>query len=372
MMNGNQHIQLKELIKSAFNPAALQQLTRFTTNQTLNDLVPPGETHQHCVFLLLAELEDQGLLTRFLKGAMKARPDNEDIQMGVPEQWPEVLKTLPAGTVNKAGASLPTAIGAQRGIALERVVRDENPFFNLALLRSRLGELEGRVCRVDINGAPQGTGFLIGRQLVLTNYHVVEKILNGQFHPGSLSCLFDHKILPGGQLSPGDRIPLLPGGEILVSSPYTIGEGKGTPEVGLPLEDQLDFAVLQLNRPAADDEINGPGFVSRGFETLPVAATNVLPGVGLIIAQHPMGEPMKLAIDTQSVIGYNGNKTRLRYRTNTEGGSSGSPVYDMDWKLVALHHLGDPARGPANFNQGVAALHLIRGKIAAQYAHLLG
>ena len=50
---------------------------------------------------------------------------------------------------------------------------------------------------------------------------------------------------------------------------------------------------------------------------------------------------MKLALDTKAVIGLNGNGTRLRYRTNTEPGASGSPVFTVDWSIVALHHYGD-------------------------------
>jgi V8-like Glu-specific endopeptidase len=83
-----------------------------------------------------------------------------------------------------------------------------------------------------------------------------------------------------------------------------------------------------------------------------------------MIAQHPDGKPLKLAIDTESVIGVNTNRTRVRYATNTEAGSSGSPVFDLDWNLVALHHLGDPAYDhPATYNQGVP-IDKIRDRLA--------
>ena len=52
----------------------------------------------------------------------------------------------------------------------------------------------------------------------------------------------------------------------------------------------------------------------------------------------------------------NGNRTRVRYRVNTEGGSSGSPVFDVNWNLLAIHHWGDPDARPmklARWNQGV-------------------
>jgi V8-like Glu-specific endopeptidase len=86
----------------------------------------------------------------------------------------------------------------------------------------------------------------------------------------------------------------------------------------------------------------------------------------LMIAQHPDGKPLKLAVDTDSVIGLNPTGTRVRYATNTEAGSSGSPVFDLEWNLVALHHFGDPAyEHPPSYNQGVP-IDLIQKRIAAQ------
>jgi V8-like Glu-specific endopeptidase len=73
---------------------------------------------------------------------------------------------------------------------------------------------------------------------------------------------------------------------------------------------------------------------------------------------------MKLAMDTQAVIGLNGNGTRLNYRTNTDPGSSGSPAFTMDWDIVALHHSGDPKYLNPTYNQGVP-IELIRQHIDA-------
>ena len=65
---------------------------------------------------------------------------------------------------------------------------------------------------------------------------------------------------------------------------------------------------------------------------------------------------MQVAVDSSGVLGQNGNKTRVRYTTTTQPGSSGSPCFSADWQLVALHHSGDPKYAEtkqADFNQGI-------------------
>jgi hypothetical protein len=46
------------------------------------------------------------------------------------------------------------------------------------------------------------------------------------------------------------------------------------------------------------------------------------------------------------------DRTRLHYRTPTEGGSSGSPVFNKLWKLIGLHHAGDTQMRKLNGKPG--------------------
>ena len=45
-----------------------------------------------------------------------------------------------------------------------------------------------------------------------------------------------------------------------------------------------------------------------------------------------------------SIVGTGANGTILHYSADTEPGSSGSPVFNDEWEMVALHHSGVPAR----------------------------
>jgi hypothetical protein len=102
----------------------------------------------------------------------------------------------------------------------------------------------------------------------------------------------------------------------------------------------------------------------RGWLRLPTMLPDLSLKDPLLIVQHPDGAPLKLAIDTSAFLELNSNRTRMRYTTNTEPGSSGSPVFDLEWNLVALHHLGDPAvdKLTPEFNQGVP-LDIVRRRI---------
>ena len=123
--------------------------------------------------------------------------------------------------------------------------------------------------------------------------------------------------------------------------------------------DELDYALLRLASRVGEQQVEG---AARGWIALPNSVLPLPADAPILIVQHPEGTPMKLALDTQAVVGPNGNGTRIRYRTNTEPGSSGSPVFTMDWDIVALHHCGDPKWQKPLFNQGVP-IELIRRRL---------
>lgn len=218
--------------------------------------------------------------------------------------------------------------------SLERLVKVSNKFLDVMSWRKKLEEIERQVCRVELLGA-SGTGFLVAPNLVMTNYHVVEAVINGECSASEVKLRFDYKTFADGRVSSGNIAQLHADRPIMTASGYDHVSA-----------DQLDFALLQTQ--------DIPG-ANRGFISVPDRAYSFQDHPAIFIAQHPHGEAMKLALDTDAVVEclpQTGEPLRVRYRTNTEPGSSGSPCFNQDWELVALHHSGDITKSPAQWNEG--------------------
>jgi hypothetical protein len=52
----------------------------------------------------------------------------------------------------------------------------------------------------------------------------------------------------------------------------------------------------------------------------------------------PLGSGLSFSLQDNLLLDW--DQRRVHYRTPTEPGSSGSPVFDDLWRLVALHHAG--------------------------------
>lgn len=97
----------------------------------------------------------------------------------------------------------------------------------------------------------------------------------------------------------------------------------------------LDFALLRLKGTP------GSKWGKLKWRSIPIPSN-----AAIFLVQHPSGRPMRVAregclIKTASAIGsLPGQETDVGHTCDTESGSSGSPLFDQRFQVVALHHLG--------------------------------
>lgn len=263
-----------------------------------------------------------------------------------------------------------------------------------AIIRKHLGTLdartwieqaakaENRVCLISYGGIARGTGFLVGPEAVLTNYHVVRNVIEGA-DPARLEFRFDFMLLPDGALGGAgaplgpvlpdwliDHSPLYPSDDPLMYPRAPINP-RTPPDVP---PDHLDYALLRVAGRPGDAVVGGKATPDgrgqpRGWLQLRATPHDFAAAHALLVLHHPDGQPLQLSIDTDSFAAANTGRTRIYHRSNTDGGSSGSPIFDLGWNLVALHQ----GRGTVNgelLNRAipVSAIHALlaqHGKVGA-------
>lgn len=235
-----------------------------------------------------------------------------------------------------------------------------------------------RICLVRVDGQDTGTGFLVGPDLVLTAHHVLGEVIARNVAAADVRFVFDYRTSAGvaGQgpsvgLLTASASAALPTPWFIDASEPTAEEQRlgGAPSLADPTNStHLDFALVRLD--SAIGAAPGPSGTARGCFVLgPKGPPFSFPrGAALLIVGHPTKpdtdppkcSPQVFAIEPDSVLEV--GAARVRYRTNTLRGSSGSPVLSAQWDLVALHHYGRTRA----YNQGIpTALIAARPAVAA-------
>ena len=217
---------------------------------------------------------------------------------------------------------------------LEKLVR-RNPsvFSDPAAWRQAMVRAESVVCRIESpEGAPVGTGFLVGPDLVLTNQHVREQA-DFDKRPTDARFRFGYRVREDRSTDGG-----------------TLHELAKNWDVHHSVVDKLDYALVRLAEKSGDEPI-GSYLNAPARAWLSAGANQPFPDQSLYIIQHPKGDTLKIAEGTLRVNADNW----MDYDVNTEPGSSGSPVLDNRWELVGLH--SREGKGAVNRGVSMMAIH---------------
>lgn len=275
---------------------------------------------------MLGRLNDQGgtrPLIVVAENALEYVPDGGDVATKLKEVIGE-LTVYYGGDVQSSPPPLPVGQSEALIFGRQRDNRVRWTFVEGAVLTARsLARLQvprffnGQ--RAGLEGV-FGTGWLITPDLLITNHHVIDARHHVHETPASPD---DFRVQAEGVTAWFDYH--------LENGQYLVCEGAEL----VHADAQLDYVLLRMkeaNKVAGRRPLN-----------LVRHQPDLVRGNRLNIAQHPGGGALQLAIRNNFYVGPGLKSDFVRYQTDTEPGSSGSPVCNDDWHVVALHHSSTPA-----------------------------
>ena len=193
----------------------------------------------------------------------------------------------------------------------------------------RLVDLGPAVCKVTTGfgagGGQWGTAFRVGVDQLLTNWHVVHRKAD---KAPAISVAAEFRLEDDGRGGGLETIPIPCDADTIVS-------------------DQADdWAVVRATAPLHDD-----------WPVLPLAGSpEPTKGEAAFVIQHPLGERKRVAY-VRNTVSFVDDRV-VHYLSDTQVGSSGSPVFDAAGRLIALHHAGGvpqtiTGKDPVLKNEGI-------------------
>lgn len=203
-------------------------------------------------------------------------------------------------------------------------------------------------CVTNDKGVRMGTGFLVQGSafgdeglLFVTNAHVISDTLAKAIRSADARVTFETEADSGMQ-------PCLVQEILFNSEPGQLGNVTEAPG-------KLDVTICRLSR------------TPSGADGLLVAASIPWPSprTKAFVVGHPRAGELQFSLQDSVLLDVCHNERLMHYRTPTDPGSSGSPVFNREWEVVALHHAGSqtcPRLSGVGFyeaNEGIT-LHSIR------------
>lgn len=266
-------------------------------------------------------------LTRYYTG--ERLPGTKDEQPDAPLEQVAAAALRRAAEANIPGAAEAAAAPsiASAGEVLEAVIGKAD-FLDVRYLEAGVAAARA-VGRIHIHdnsgGGGFGTGSLVTPRLLLTNRHVLpdaETATTSQVE-------FNFQLGLDGQPLPSRIFEL-------------------DPNLFFLNDAALDFALVAV---AATPEVLAEFGVNRFVEASGKA------GVGefATVIQHPAARRKEISLRENQIV--DETEQMLHYASDTEPGSSGSPVFNDQWEIVALHHASTRAPGRSELgglvNEGI-------------------
>lgn len=228
---------------------------------------------------------------------------------------------------------------------LERIIKDNN-LLPINFLEKGVKKAKSVAFILLPDGG--ATGFLIGKDILLTNNHVLEN----EEVAKNAKILFNYQINIDGTNAPVDE--------------YICD-----PDQFFYTNKDLDYSIVKIKKSLNGESIDAKLTTTFESNSTPGEHWGVIPliekaeviiGKRGNIIQHPAMRRKEIACHDNILEKIEGNF--LLYTTDTEPGSSGSPVFNDKWELLALHHSsGEEQNGQWLNNEGIIISHIINDLI---------
>lgn len=243
--------------------------------------------------------EALGILVNKLLDTYFAFGDEADFLRGLFSRYPLDVPVAPSKTLTDAdwkGKYDPDAVN-------EKII-GENTLRHVRMLELALAAARS-VVLVNTHDPEigKGSGFMIAPDLVITNHHVIP---TAEIAAQS-TFTFNYQLDANDLEAPTETVSAVSGG-LFYTNP------------------DLDVTVAQIKHAAGV------------FAPLRLSTSNARMGDRVSIIQHPGGHFKKISMQ-HNFVQYADSRV-LQYTTSTEPGSSGSPVFNDDFDVIAIHHSG--------------------------------
>lgn len=322
-LSGSETEKLFEALLDAYRDYdKLKIMVKLKLGESLERFAGRGDL-ETVVFNLIQSAEARGKLERLIVGAYEKNPDNPELK----KFYETVFKGFKQKAILDPNAVHPRDFGPDIDwhgktdeIELQNFFKKQPDWYDVGFLQ-RIIEQAKSVCRVDLPILNiTATGVLVTSKYILTNYHVIKcnddddleaNAKNIKLHFGCFS-------LEDGKETPSKLFRLNAEKPIIAFSPV----------------EKLDYVLLQLED-TFTQALNSeePMIKPAQYSNIDLSESD-----GINILQHPNGESMKLSITCDGITGVYPNSGLVQYINKTSGGSSGSPCFNENGELVALHH----------------------------------
>lgn len=251
-------------------------------------------------YTALKNRENDGLITSENFQVEKRRISHR--LLGIMNTVPDQLK------IKQIMQELDSVYATNYEATLEKIQGENNNLMPVNWLQKAIQVSKG-VCQVVMANGDKGTGWILEGGWLMTNHHVIPNKEKAK----TAKIVFDYE-------------------------EDIYGANRKTSEFRLDHESaifsnlfEMDYAYIKV--------IDNPDTPLSNWGSLTINTLQE-PQVGhpVNIIQHPLGQKKQIALTENKILNVDGNK--LFYQTDTERGSSGAPVFNIEWEVIALHHAG--------------------------------